>query len=168
MSKPCKALFLTHNRLFFSNSILIQIFCEAVVFCASQGKQCDVNILNHNPDRKGNMHHLCPGKVKKWFSSVYANRLFGSAGCSLVRPALSRILDGCCLHSSSYSERLRFILLGRRPCQNQNCQMLVTSLDEQKPLAENLWSPDHGGFLPVEFRSVSVSKTEKAAFSIQD
>lgn len=116
MSKPCKALFLTHNRLFVSNSILIQIFCEAVVFCASQGKQCDVSVLNHNPDRNGNMHHL--GKVEKWSISVYANRLFGSAAfitkCLLVRPAQSRAPDACCPHSSIYSERLRFIFLGRR------------------------------------------------------
>lgn len=121
MSKPCKALFLTHNRLFFPNSIMIHIFCEAVAFCASQGKQCNISVLNHSPDRKGNMHHLCPGKVEQWSSSGFSNRLFDSAGfITRCRPAQSRVLDACCPHSSSYSERLRFIFLGRRHCQSQN------------------------------------------------
>lgn len=109
---------------FFSSSILIHIFCEAVVFCASQGKQCNMSVLNHSPDRKENMHHLCPGKVEKWSSSGFANRLLDSAGfitrCSLVRPAQSGVLGAGCPHSSSYSERLRFIFLGRRHCQSQN------------------------------------------------
>lgn len=116
---------------FFQTFNSNHVFCEAVVFCASQGKQCNVSVLNHNPERKGNVHHVCPDKVEKWSSSGFANRFFDSAGarCSLVRPAQSRVLDVCCPHNSSSSERLRFIFLGRRHCQSQNCQMLVTSLD---------------------------------------
>lgn len=128
---------------FFKLQILIHIFHETTVFCENQGKQYNVSVSGQNEftfksrSRKERKYaSAVPRQGRK--SGFFLDWQIGCLTLLALSLAHWSAHASDLLHQgflmivaliSSYSERMRFILLGSRHCQSQNCQMLVTSLD---------------------------------------